>query len=494
MSTGQGDSAYKSQTALTDDFWNDYSAGLTQVPQLPLEESTQGSTTTPDVPFVQETTTVTQSTTKLRGERKSRCTPTDDASLLSRDSEKIYQCTRKCGKRYGRKCDWKRNEEEGYPCKSWVCSLCTSEGVDKIKPCFRKYHFAQHFRNIHPGLKCDDYGESSIVSSETEFPRKCGFCKHRFESRQERINHIAEHFKQGKCMLDWNDSDNSGVSDNTDNDDDDRPSDDDSDNSRSYYKPPPNDPRGGTARWYGGGGGDGSGSGSSNDDGSQGGYFQFQLSQLSEGDAGRQYYWASQQNEPTSGQKDQQRTRCASEPPVQRSAGVSSVRSCSKFQCNTSKRCHTRALAGDALPGTLTEVSRDDSIITEDRTKLAIARKPTGVGILDDKNDWLDVLLKSRQRMAIGKALTSSHSLHDTCQQSPTESKFQVLDLDLASPAAPMFTSRIGLASTNSSRSSAIDGSSLSEPLSQHTSTHHSSVILLEPKVTPLTKSRANAC
>jgi serine/threonine protein kinase len=494
MSTGQGDSAYKSQTALTDNFWNDYSTGLVRVPQLPLEESTQESITTADIASVQETTTVTQSATKLRGERKSRCTPTDDASLLSRDPEKIYQCTRKCGKRYGRKCDWKRNEEEGYPCKSWVCSLCTSEGVEKIKPCFRKYHFAQHFRNIHPGLKCDDYEELSIVSSETEFPRKCGFCKHRFESRQERINHIAEHFKQGKCMLDWNDSDSSSASDNTDNDDDDRPSDDDSDNSRSSYEPPPNDPRGDTAKWYGGSGDGGghTGSGSSSSGGSQGGYFQFQLSQLSEGEAGRQYYWANQQTEPTSGQQDQQRTRCASEPSVQRSAGISPITSCSKPQCNTPKKCHTRALAGDAFSGTLVEVNQVDNITTEDRTKRAIVQKPTGVGIPDDRHDWLDILLKSRRRMVIAKSLASARPVEDTCHQSPTESRLQVLDLNMASPAAPMFTSIPQLASTKSSRNNANDGSLLSKAPSQHTSTHHPSVFSLEPKVSPLALSKGN--
>jgi hypothetical protein len=111
MGTSQGDSAYKSQTALQqpEQFWNSF-----EVPQLPLEESTQESITTPAV-AAHETATVSPSasTNALRGGKKSRCAPTEDRSLLSRDSNKIYQCTRKCGKRYGRKCDWKRNEEEG---------------------------------------------------------------------------------------------------------------------------------------------------------------------------------------------------------------------------------------------------------------------------------------------------------------------------------------------------------------------------------------------
>lgn len=144
MGGSHGDSAYKSQTALfpQDQFWNDYSTDLVQVPQLASEESTQEAITTPEFECTQPTTVV-QPANALRGGKKQRCSPTDDRSLLSRDPNKIYQCTRKCGKRYGRKCDWKRNEEEGYPCKSWVCSLCTSQGVENVKACFRKYHFAQ---------------------------------------------------------------------------------------------------------------------------------------------------------------------------------------------------------------------------------------------------------------------------------------------------------------------------------------------------------------
>ena len=82
-----------------------------------------------------------------------------------------------------------------------VAGLCVTQGVERVKPCFRKYHFAQHFRNLHPGLDCNDYEETSVVYNDTAFPRRCGFCAHRFDSRQDRIDHIAEHFKDGKCML-----------------------------------------------------------------------------------------------------------------------------------------------------------------------------------------------------------------------------------------------------------------------------------------------------
>ncbi|KAH7394329.1 hypothetical protein BKA66DRAFT_456070 [Pyrenochaeta sp. MPI-SDFR-AT-0127] len=289
---GGNDSAYKSQTALIqqEPFWNDqFSTNIIQAspPQLLLQAE---ETTSSDAPCTHDTTTVSQPASTLRGSKK-RCTPTEDQQLLSRDPNKIYQCTRKCGKRYGRKCDWKRNEEEGYPCKSWVCSLCTSEGVENVKPCFRKYHFVQHFRNIHPDINAELYEEASVVCSETEFPRKCGFCRHHFVSRQERIDHIADHFKQGKCMLDWNEEDASDGhdSDNTD-DDDDRPSGDGFDGSGPSYQPPGSDQRGDPSpKYYGGGG--------SSDSGGQppnGGFFQFQLSQFEEGGNGSQSSCAQQ--------------------------------------------------------------------------------------------------------------------------------------------------------------------------------------------------------
>jgi serine/threonine protein kinase len=289
MGGSPSDSAYKSQTALVqphESFWHDqtYSTELIQAPplQLPTPEITSNQNTA--------TTTVVQSAASLRSSKKQRCTPTDDLELLSRDPKKIYQCTRKCGKRYGRKNDWKRNEEEGYPCKSWVCNLCTTQGVENVKPCYRKYHFVQHFRNIHPEMNAEDYDETSVVYSETEFPRKCGFCRHRFESRQERIDHIADHFKQGKCMLDWRDDDTDSSGSDGGDDDDDRPSGDGFDGKSS--SPPDSDPRGGSDSKYLGSGGSSSGGSSQQP---SGGFFQFQLSQLGES----QLYCAVQPIKPT---------------------------------------------------------------------------------------------------------------------------------------------------------------------------------------------------
>lgn len=94
-------------------------------------------------------------------------------------------------------------------------------------------------------------------------------------------------------MLEWREeeSDESNDSDNADdNDDDDRPSDNGFGGSKSSFQPPEFDPRGPSgSKHYGGGGG-----GSSGDEQSQGGFFQFQLSQLSGGEVGDQAPTANQ--------------------------------------------------------------------------------------------------------------------------------------------------------------------------------------------------------
>ncbi|KAL1612648.1 hypothetical protein SLS60_000877 [Paraconiothyrium brasiliense] len=162
-----------------------------------------------------------------------------------------------------------------------VC-LCVSEGVERVKPCFRKYHFSQHFRNIHPGLNSGDYEESSVVHSDTSLPQaagKCGFCIHRFVSRQDRIDHIAEHFKNGKCMLDWNEDDSNESDDMDDDDDnDDRPDSGGFGNGKPSF-PPQNDPRGsGSGHRNNGNGGNGS-------QPPQSGFYQFQVSQFADSDS-----------------------------------------------------------------------------------------------------------------------------------------------------------------------------------------------------------------
>jgi serine/threonine protein kinase len=355
MGGSQSDSAYKSQTALIqqeqhqkqqDLFWNDQTfqtelPGAYSVYESTLQQ-TLGETSTPGSSPNRDNATATVQPVTTGG--KKRCTPTEDPELLGRDPRKIYQCTRKCGKRYGRKNDWKRNEEEGYPCKSWVCSLCTIEGADNVRPCFRKYHFVQHFRNIHPEMNAEDFDEASTVYSETEFPRKCGFCRHRFETRQERIDHIADHFKQGKCMLDWRDEEDNDSHNSADDDNDDGPGDDDFGGKPSPQ--PPFHPRGENDSKHTGSGG---GSGGSASQSSNGGFFQFQLSQLGES----QLYCADQPIKPTTLSPNISQPSTSPEADASASLGISTDQQSSQDSNIPAEGDHKNALAGDVLTESL---------------------------------------------------------------------------------------------------------------------------------------------
>src|SRR5690242_984034 len=105
---GGHDSAYKSQTDMMPALcWSDsYTTDLVPQQQQGVEyptniQNTQLSqnTATPERRSSNDTTVVNAPASTLRAGKKQRCTPTEDRDLLSRDPNKIYQCTRKCGKR-----------------------------------------------------------------------------------------------------------------------------------------------------------------------------------------------------------------------------------------------------------------------------------------------------------------------------------------------------------------------------------------------------------
>jgi serine/threonine protein kinase len=216
-------------------------------------------------------------------------------------------------------------------------------------------------------VNSDEYEQSSIVCSETEFPRNCGFCKHKFDSRQDRIDHIAgefrfsntqalaclcdmadsrtEHFKEGKCMLDWSDDsdDDSHDSDNNDDDDDDKPSGDGYDGASSH-PPPESDPRDNfDSNYYGGGDYGGGGSSSSESQLPSGSFFQFQSSPKPDN------------VDITKQQHIQQRPQSSSKPEEKSSLHEhTSTEQCSMHeQCTSTARDDQTSLAGDALSGLL---------------------------------------------------------------------------------------------------------------------------------------------
>ena len=440
---GGQDSAYKSQTeAMPALCWSDsYTADL--IPQqalefpasLPMSQPSHENTATPqDRRSSNDATVANLPASTLRSGKKQRCTPTDDRDLLARDPNKIYQCTRKCGKRYGRKCDWKRNEEEGYPCKSWVCSLCVSDGVENVRPCFRKYHFVQHFRNIHPDMNSDEYEQASVVCSETEFPRNCGFCKHKFDSRQDRIDHIADHFKQGKCMLDWNDegNDDGGSGDNTDddNDDNDKPSGDGYDGAPSH-PPPESDPRDNYgSKYYGGGDYAGGGGGGSSNGGPSllpDSFFGFKLSsEANTSDAAKQ----PQSNS----QLISQRLPATPEPEGSSSPKSSPSEGCSIIGRHASTTTDDQtSLAGDALSGRLVGGAKFPS---QPLVARGVCVSKDGVGLIPDASDQQPFLLDSQTDTA-GRNTKNSPVGSSHCTEELLVSTEAVHDAPLPGSAAP---------------------------------------------------------
>lgn len=143
-----------------------------------------------------------------------------------------FCCTFCCDK-FKSKYDWARHEKSLHlNLEDWVCAprggcpistltgrqhcvfcYCLEPSFDhldehnygpcsKIRRTFRtKDHLVQHLRLAHrlDTLPVPDKWKtgSSIVTS------RCGFCDHRLQSWEERVEHLAAHFKKGLTMSNW---------------------------------------------------------------------------------------------------------------------------------------------------------------------------------------------------------------------------------------------------------------------------------------------------
>ncbi|KAF2096470.1 hypothetical protein NA57DRAFT_58385 [Rhizodiscina lignyota] len=184
------------------------------------------------------------------------CRPTKDLSLLARDCDRPFQCTRKCGKRFKEKKDWKRHEQTRYPQEGWICTVpatvrvknsvfcayCPSghqvenptpehlksrhrksfDSLDQMElrmceyTAYRRQHIIQHFEKIHPSLSPTEWiNNGHFKIPRSQYPRYCGFCRSVFSSWGERIDHIASHFVDDELdMRRWRDHDSSADNDN----------------------------------------------------------------------------------------------------------------------------------------------------------------------------------------------------------------------------------------------------------------------------------------
>lgn len=129
---------------------------------------------------------------------------------LERHMREIYQCTRSCGFRTDNVAHWKRHEERQCLQALWSCPMCFENPKRKshARHVFhREDQFIGHLKKTHKKSP----GESLAMAKSNRFstgfaiPSWCGFCCgcHRSESLEDRLDHLAEHFKDGKCMRDW---------------------------------------------------------------------------------------------------------------------------------------------------------------------------------------------------------------------------------------------------------------------------------------------------
>ncbi|PKY02009.1 hypothetical protein P168DRAFT_328997 [Aspergillus campestris IBT 28561] len=145
----------------------------------------------------------------------------------------LYQCTF-CSDTFGSKYDWQRHEKALHlPVDRWHCApgggICEVDGVRVCVFCFaqnpdsqhleshnyhscrqrppelrtfsRKDHLRQHLRLTHnvdydPSMEHWRHLTTRVIS-------RCGFCETNFTTWDARVDHLAEHFKNGVDMDQW---------------------------------------------------------------------------------------------------------------------------------------------------------------------------------------------------------------------------------------------------------------------------------------------------
>ena len=149
------------------------------------------------------------------------------------DAIRMFQCTF-CTDSFKTKFDWQRHEKSLHlSLEKWTCaplggsvivdghSVCVYCGAADItldhlethnhqqcqekdvaeRTFYRKDHLRQHLRLTH--FCRMDSGMESWKSSPKEVRSRCGFCDEVCTTWQERVDHLAGHFRNGLQMADW---------------------------------------------------------------------------------------------------------------------------------------------------------------------------------------------------------------------------------------------------------------------------------------------------
>ncbi|KAL3482640.1 hypothetical protein BJX62DRAFT_245695 [Aspergillus germanicus] len=169
--------------------------------------------------------------------RKRKPTASRAKKQSSTNAMRRYCCTFCCD-RFKSKYDWARHEKslhvtlEAWHCAPFgtvvhnpasslqetSCAFCGADNPDAehltqhaVTACQdesgarrsfrRKDHLAQHLRLVHgvsscPGMDSWKIGRSAVSS-------RCGLCNQHLSTWEERVDHLAEHFRTGQTMADW---------------------------------------------------------------------------------------------------------------------------------------------------------------------------------------------------------------------------------------------------------------------------------------------------
>lgn len=147
-----------------------------------------------------------------------------------------YQCTF-CTEDFKTKHDWQRHEKSLHlPIEQWVCTLHGPEALklDTGRMCCvfcgeaepdeahleihnyqscrertleertfnRKDHLNQHLQLVH-NVRFDKWSMSSWKVPMSNIKTRCGFCGRKMNTWEERVDHLAAHYKEGRTMACW---------------------------------------------------------------------------------------------------------------------------------------------------------------------------------------------------------------------------------------------------------------------------------------------------
>ncbi|KAE8165036.1 hypothetical protein BDV40DRAFT_88341 [Aspergillus tamarii] len=79
-------------------------------------------------------------------------------------------------------------------------NICHGDS-DKRRSFRRKDHLVQHLRLVHNVDTLPLIDDWKI--SRSAIPSRCGFCDHSMDTWEERVDHLAEHFRKSTTMKDW---------------------------------------------------------------------------------------------------------------------------------------------------------------------------------------------------------------------------------------------------------------------------------------------------